>query len=65
MRKPVVGFFTRYDISRLVQSRKMAAALKFWILEVEGLYYLNSENKRTDQLQGYNETDLHLCFLVC
>ena len=41
----------------------MTAALKFWISEVEGLYYLYSENKGTDQLQAYSETDLHLCFL--
>ena len=34
----------------------MARGLKFWIYEVEGLYYLCSENKGAD---------LHLCFYIC
>ena len=29
------------------------------------LYYLCSENKGADQLRGYRETDLHLCFRIC
>ena len=37
----------------------------FMILEVEGLYYLRSENKGTDQLRGYREADLRLCFCIC
>ena len=45
VRKPVVGFFTRSDTCQLVQSRQMVAALKFWISEVEGLYYLYSKTK--------------------
>ena len=33
--------------------------------EVEGLYYLCSENKDADQLRGYHEADLRLCFCIC
>ena len=29
------------------------------------LYYLNSENKGADQLRGYREADLRLCFGIC
>ena len=32
---------------------KMARGLKFRIYDVEGLYYLPSENKGADQLCGY------------
>ena len=32
---------------------------------VEGLYYLCSENKGADQLPGYREADLPLCFRIC
>ena len=27
--------------------------------------YLNSENKGADQLHGYREADLRLCFRIC
>ena len=33
--------------------------------EVEGLYYPSSENKGADQLRGYREADLRLCFRIC
>ena len=29
------------------------------------LYYLCSENKGDDQLRGYREADLRLCFRIC
>ena len=48
-----------------VQSQKRARDLKFRIKEVEGLYYLCSENKGADQLRGYREADLRLCFRIC
>ena len=32
---------------------------------MEGLYYLCSENKGADQLCGYCEADLRLCFRIC
>ena len=31
----------------------------------EGLYYLCGENKDPDQLHGYREADLRLCFRIC
>ena len=43
----------------------MARGLKFCIKEQEGLYYLCSENKGADQLRGYREADLLLCFHIC
>ena len=35
------------------------------MLVVEGLYYPYSENKGADQLRGYREADLRLCFRIC
>ena len=32
---------------------------------VEGLFYPYSENKGADQLRGYREADLRLCFRIC
>ena len=43
----------------------MARGLKFRITVVEGLYYPCSENKGADQLRGYREADLRLCFRIC
>ena len=46
----------------------MARGLKFRIYEIEGLYYPCSENKGADQLRGYRQADLRLCFrteLIC
>ena len=42
---------------------EMVRGFKFRIEEVEGLYYQCSKNKGTDQLHGYREADLRLCFL--
>ena len=42
-----------------------ARGLKFRIKEVEGLYYLCSENKGADQLRSYCAADLGLCFRIC
>ena len=43
----------------------MARGLKFRIKIVQGLYYPCSENKGADQLRGYREVDLRLCFRIC
>ena len=43
----------------------MARGLKFRIQEVEELYDPCSENKGADQLHGYREADLRLCFRIC
>ena len=47
-----------------VQPQKMARGMKFRTLVVEGLYYPCSKNKGADQLCGYHEADLHLCFRI-
>ena len=65
MRKPTFWFPTWSDTNQTVQSLKMARGLKFWIKKVEGLHYLCSENKGADQLRGYREDDLRLCFRIC
>ena len=59
------GFPTRSDTNRAVQSQKQARSLKFLMKEEEGLYYSCSENKGPDQLCGYREPDLRLCFRTC
>ena len=56
---------TRSDTNQAVQLLEMARSLKFRISEVEGLYYLCSENKGADQLRGYREADLRLCLRIC
>ena len=43
----------------------MTRGLKFRIKEVEGLCFPCSENKGADQLRGYHEADLRLCFRIC
>ena len=59
------GFPTRSDTNRAVQPQNMARGWKLRIQEVEGLYYPCSENKGADQLRGYREADLRLCFRIC
>ena len=59
-------FSNRSDTNRPVQAQKRARSLKFWIFKVEEeLYYPSSENKGADQLRGYREADLRLCFRLC
>ena len=65
MRKTTFWFRTWSDTNRAVQQQKMTRGLKFRIKEVEGFYYLCSENKGADQLRGYREADLRLCFRIC
>ena len=62
MRNRSSGYPTRPHTNQAVQPHKMARDLKFHIQRVEGLYYLCSENKGADQLHGYREVDLRLCF---
>ena len=52
------------DTNRALQSLNLARGLKFRIQKEEGLYYPCSENKGADQLRGYREADLHLCFCI-
>ena len=65
MRKPTMWILTRSDTNQAGQPLKMARGLKFCIKEVEVLYYPSSENKDADQLRGYREADLRLCFRIC
>ena len=62
VRKPV---FWVSNLVRHKQSQKVVRGLKFQIYEVEGLYYLCSENKGADQLRSYREADPRLCFRIC
>ena len=55
------GFPTRFDTNRAVQPQKVAKSLKFPIEEVEGLFYLCSENKGAVQLRANREADLRQC----
>ena len=43
----------------------MAKGLKFRIKVDKGFYYPCRENKGADQLRGYREADLRLCFRNC
>ena len=65
MRKLMFWFPTWSNTNQAVQPHKMARGLKFRIGQVEVLYYLCSENKGADQLRGYHEADLGLCFRIC
>ena len=64
MRKPALWFPSWSDTNQAVQSQRMVRGLKFWIWKVEGMYYLCSEKKGADQLRGYREVDLRLCFRI-
>ena len=65
MRKPTLWFPTWSDTNQAVQLQKIARGLKFQIKKVEGLYYPCGKNKGADQLRGYREADLRLCFRIC
>ena len=64
MRKQAFGVPTRSDTNLAVHPQKMARGLNFWIQKGEGLFYPCSENKGADQLRGYREADLRLCFRI-
>ena len=65
MRKSTIWVLTRSDTNRPVQPQKRARSLKFRIKVEEELYYPSNENKGADQLRGYREADLRLCFRLC
>ena len=60
-----MSFPNRSDTNQSVQSQKQARSLKFRILEEEEVYNPCSENKGSDQLCGYREADMCLCFRIC
>ena len=59
------GCPTGSDTNWAVQPQKIAGSLKFWIYEVEGLYYLSKVNKGADHLHCNRAVDLRLCFHIC
>ena len=61
VRKPVFGVT---DTNRAVQRQKMVRDLKFRIKELEGLFYLCSENKGDDQLISCAVTAQLICVFV-
>ena len=63
--KPTMWLPNRSDTNRPVQLQKQASSLKFWSYVEEESYYPSSENKGADQLSGYREADLRLCFRLC
>ena len=65
MRKPTFWFPTWSDTNQAVQLHKRARGFKFRIKKEVGLYHLCSENIGADQLRGYREADLRLCFRKC
>ena len=65
MRKPTIWVSDQVDTNRAVQLQKIARSLKFRTKEEERLYYPCSENKGADQLRGYREAGLRLCFRLC
>ena len=63
--KPTMWFPSRFDTNRAVQAQEIDRSLTFWIKKVEELHYLCGKNKGADQLRGYSEADLRLCFRIC
>ena len=61
MRKPVFG------VSEQVRHKPGCAVTEDGegLQRVEGLNYPCSKNKGADQLHGYREADLRLCFRIC
>ena len=65
MGKLTLWFLNRPDTNQAAQSQEQARSLKFRIYEEEEVYYPCSENKGADQIRGYREADLRLCFPIC
>ena len=65
MTKTTIWLPTKSDTNWFLQSQEQARSLKFWIKVEEGLYYPFREIKGADQLRGYREADLRLCFRIC
>ena len=66
VRKPVHGGSDQ--VRQKLDCAPTAELLRCWkfrIKEVEGSYYPCSENKGADQLRGYREAVLPLCFCIC
>ena len=57
--------FDQVRHNRSVQAKKRARSLKVRIKVEEELHYPSGENNGADQLRGYREADLRLCFRIC
>ena len=66
VRKPVFGVFdqVRHKLGLTATEDGQRLEISDMVV-VEGLYYPYSENKGADQLRGYREADLCLCFHIC
>ena len=64
VRKQTFWFPTWSDTNQAVQLQKIDRGLKLQVKKAGGLYFLCSENKGADQLRGYREADLRLCFRI-
>ena len=52
------------DTNRPVQSQNKTLCLKFWRLVEKDAYNPSSENTGADQLRGWREAGLRLCFRI-
>ena len=64
MREPVFGVSDQVQDKLGCTPTEYSWRLEILVLELEGLYYLHSENKGADQLYGYCTDDLGLCFYI-
>ena len=58
------GFPTRSGTKRAVHPQTMEGCLIFRIYNVDGLYFLCSENTGVDHMCGYRAANLRLCFRI-
>ena len=65
MRKPVFGVSNQAPYKPGCTTTQDGKRLEISYIESRGIYYPCSENKGADQLCGYREADLRLCFRIC
>ena len=65
MRKPVFGGSDQVRHKPGCTATEDSQRLEISVYIEEGLYYPYSEDKGADQLRGYREADLRLCFRIC
>ena len=64
VRKPVFRVFNQVPHKPGCTATEDGLGLEIWYIGSRGID-LRSENKHTDQLLGYSEADLRLCFRIC
>ena len=65
MRKPVFGVSDLEPHKPGSTTTQDGQRLQISDLGSRGIVLSGSQNKGTDQLQGYREADLRLCFRIC